>query len=330
MAAVIRPGETGWRAAAERALYGPDGFYLRQPPSAHFRTSVHASPLFAQAVARLLVRVDEALGRPGRLAFVDMGAGGGELAAGVLAALPERTAARVHAVAVERAARPAGLDARVEWRAEPPRGVTGLLFANEWLDNVPVDVAEMGDDGRARYVLVDAAGRERPGEPVAGADAAWLRRWWPLPPDEPGWRAEIGLPRDEAWARAVSCLARGLAVAVDYGHTREDRPPFGTLTGYRDGRQVPPVPDGSMDLTAHVAVDACAARLPGGTVLRQREALGRLGVSGRRPDAALARRDPAGYVRALARAGEAAELRSAGGLGGFFWVAHGVGMAPPW
>ncbi|MYS43043.1 hypothetical protein GTY23_17755, partial [Streptomyces sp. SID5998] len=65
-----------------------------------------------------------------------------------------------------------------------------------------------------------------------------------------------------AWAGAVSRLRRGLAVAVDYAHTAADRPPFGTLTGFRDGRETAPVPDGSCDLTAHVALDACAAAGP--------------------------------------------------------------------
>lgn len=67
-----------WRAATREALYGTEGFYRRpEGPASHFRTSVHASPLFASAVARLLCRVDEALGRPGALGFVDMGAGRG-------------------------------------------------------------------------------------------------------------------------------------------------------------------------------------------------------------------------------------------------------------
>ena len=35
-----------------------EGFFVREAPAAHFRTSVHASPLFAVAVARLLRRVD--------------------------------------------------------------------------------------------------------------------------------------------------------------------------------------------------------------------------------------------------------------------------------
>lgn len=331
------PGEwRGWRAAAREALYGPAGFYRRtEGPAAHFRTSVHASPLFAGAVARLLCRVDEALGGPRELAFVDMAAGRGELVTGVLAALPAGVAARTRAYAVEIAGRPAGLDHRIEWLPELPSGVTGLLFANEWLDNVPLDVAEVDCAGVVRRVLVARDGTERLGEPVTGPDAAWLTRWWPLPADEgaqaaegspvtAGLRAEIGLPRDEAWASAVGALARGLAVAVDYAHTAHARPPFGTLTGFREGREVSPVPDGSCDITAHVALDACA--LPGARLLSQRTALRGLGVTGARPPLTLASADPAAYVRALTRAGEAAELTAPAGLGGFTWLLQPVAL----
>ncbi|WP_033310323.1 SAM-dependent methyltransferase [Streptomyces iakyrus] len=317
----------GWRAAAQDALYAPGGFYRRaEGPAGHFRTSVHASPLFAGAVARLLCRVDEALGRPATLDFVDMAAGRGELTGAVLAALPADVAARTRAYAVDIAGRPAGLDHRIEWLAEPPQGTTGLLFANEWLDNVPVEVAEVDAAGVARLVLVRQDGSERLGEPVDGAQARWLRRWWPLPGQE-GLRAEIGLPRDEAWAAAVATLGRGLAVAVDYAHTADARPPFGTLTGFREGRETTPVPDGSCDITAHVALDACA--LPGGRVLPQREALRTLGVTGARPPLTLASTDPAAYVRALANAGEAAELTATGGLGDFGWLVQPVGVEDP-
>ncbi|WP_217235013.1 SAM-dependent methyltransferase [Streptomyces sp. AC555_RSS877] len=315
----------GWRVATEAALYGPEGFYRRpEGPGAHFRTSVHASPLFAEAVARLLCRVDEALGRPRALDFVDMAAGRGELVTGVLAALPADVASRARGYAVEVAGRPAGLDHRIEWLAEPPKGITGLLFANEWLDNVPVDVAEVDSAGVPRLVLVRRDGRERLGEPVSGPAARWLARWWPLPAEE-GLRAEIGLPRDEAWAAAVATVGRGLAVAVDYAHSAGARPPFGTLTGFREGREAAPVPDGSCDITAHVALDACA--LPGGRVLTQRDALRALDISGARPPLALASTQPAAYVRALASAGEAAELTATGGLGDFGWLLQPVGIA---
>ncbi|MFF5893171.1 SAM-dependent methyltransferase [Streptomyces globisporus] len=319
----------GWREAAQAALYGDEGFY-RSPegPAGHFRTSVHASPLFATAVARLLTGVARELDT-GTVALVDVGAGRGELLTGVLAALPEGL--DVTPYAVEVAARPPGLDPRIEWCAQPPAGVAGLLFANEWLDNVPVEVAEADAEGVPRYVHVRASdGAERLGSAVTGADAAWLERWWPL--SAPGGRAEIGRPRDAAWAGAVGSLTAGAAVAVDYTHVRGGRPPFGTLTGFRGGREVRPVPDGSCDLTAHVALDACAAAvaeagIDASTELTdQRAALRRLGVGGDRPPLSLATTDPAGYVRALAAAGEAAELAARGGLGDFGWLLHRVGL----
>ncbi|MFF4100204.1 SAM-dependent methyltransferase [Streptomyces sp. NPDC001903] len=312
------PDPVRWSTAMEAALYGPGGFYVRPGgpgPAGHFRTSVHASPLYAGAVARLLRWVDARLGHPAELDLVDVGAGRGELLTGVLGALPADVAGRVRAVAVERAERPAGLDGRIRWVGQVPRGTTGLLFANEWLDNVPLDVAQDG-----HYVLVDREGTETRGPAVSGADRAWLERWWPG-----AGRAEIGRGRDEAWAGAVRSVSRGLAVAVDYAHTRDARPPFGTLTGFRGGREVAPVPDGTCDVTAHVALDACAG--PGAVLLSQREALGLLGVSGARPPLALASTDPAGYVRALARAGEAAELTARGGLGDFGWLVQPVGVA---
>ena len=313
----------GWRAAAEEALYGADGFYRRpEGPAAHFRTSVHASPLFAEAVARLLCLVDEALGRPAELTFVDMAAGRGELVAGVLDALPGDVAARTRACAVEVAGRPRGLDPGIEWLAEPPEKITGLLFANEWLDDVPVEVAEADADGVPRLVLVRRDGTERLGEPVTGTEAAWLERWWPLSAE--GVRAEIGAPRDSAWAAAVATVERGLAVAVDYAHRADARPPFGTLTGFRAGRECAPVPDGTCDITAHVALDACA--LPGARLLTQRDALRALGIIGARPPLTLASTDPTAYVRALAHAGAAAELTAPGGLGDFGWLLQPVGI----
>ncbi|MEU4349528.1 SAM-dependent methyltransferase [Streptomyces sp. NPDC023838] len=317
---------SGWREATERALYGPGGFYLRpEGPAGHFRTSVHASPLFAQAVARLLEEVAAELGGgPGgglggeEVAFVDMGAGRGELVTGVLAALP--AGFPVRAYAVERAARPPGLDERVTWLAQPPVGVRGLLFANEWLDNVPADVAEADEDGVPREVLVRPDGTERLGAPVSGEDARWLERWWPL--REPGARAEVGRTRDSAWAGAVGTLSAGLAVAVDYAHVASARPPYGTLTGFRGGREVAPVPDGTCDITSHVALDACAG--PSGELLPQREALTALGLTPARPPLSLASTDPVAYVRALARTGEAAELTARGGLGDFLWLREWV------
>lgn len=314
----------------ERALYGPGGFFVAPggAPAAHFRTSVHASPLFVSALLRLLTWLDRALGAPPRLDVVDVGAGRGELLRSLAAAAPAGLRERLHLVAVELAPRPLGLPEWLDWRADVPGPVTGLLVATEWLDNVPLDVASPDGAGVARYVLVDpASGAETLGEPVTGPDAEWLARWWPLGAGASGERAEIGAPRDSAWAAAVSAVRRGLALCVDYGHLADRRPAFGTLTGFRGGRQVAPVPDGSCDLTAHVAMDALVR--PGALLLPQRGALRALGVSGQRPPLDLARRDPAGYLRALATASAAAELTDPAGLGGHHWLAQPVGVDPP-
>jgi SAM-dependent MidA family methyltransferase len=313
------------------ALYGTTGFYRRERPSAHFRTSVHASPLFAQAIAGLAARVDAALGHPDRFDLVDVGAGRGELLAGVAAAVPEGLRARLRLVGVEVAGRPGGLPAGTEWTdAVPP--LAGLLVANEWLDNVPVDVVELAPDG-PRLVLVDETGAESLGPPLDGTGREWLRAWWPL--TELGARAEIGCARDEAWAHAVGQLDRGVAVAMDYAHCRAERSAGavagGTLAAYRDGRAVRPVPDGSCDLTAHVALDSCAAAATAAHTLLtdQRTALRELGVSGQRPPREQASADPAGYLAALANAGAAAELTDPAGLGGFGWLIQSVAVPPP-
>jgi SAM-dependent MidA family methyltransferase len=140
---------------------------------------------------------------------------------------------------------------------------------------------------------------------------------------------EIGWPRDVAWADAVSRVRRGYALAVDYGHLRAGRPGLGTLTGFRDGRQVAPVPDGSCDVTAHVAMDAVAGAV--GTpymLVTQREALRALGIDGGRPTIDLAHTDPAGYLRALSAAGAAGELIDPAGLGGHWWLLHSIHTGP--
>ena len=303
-----RDWQTAWRAA----LYGPGGFFAGGArPADHFRTSPLVGPELAEALVELLDRVDMALDRPNPLDFVDVGAGGGELAAQV-SALGKRFRGRLRVRAVE-LTRPA-LPAGVEWSAELPDQVTGLVVAHEWLDSLPCRVVQMHGK-TAVEVRVSADGTESLGDPVS---SPWLSEWWPLSAE--GQRAEIGDVRDAAWADLVARVAAGAALAVDYGHFAADRPFAGSLTGYRDGRQVPPVPDGSCDITAHVAFDAVTAAAGPCELLTQREALAALGISGETPAAGLAARDPLGWLSASARAGRVAELRDPAGLGGFHWL----------
>jgi SAM-dependent MidA family methyltransferase len=307
-----------WKNAWDEALYGAGGFFRREAPAAHFRTSVHASPLFARALVRL---VRDA----GLDTVVDIGAGRGELLVAMHEADPG-----LDLLGVEVAARPAGLPEAIAWTTALPESVEGLVVANEWLDNIPCHVVETGEDGVRHVVHVDpATGEESLGRPldhgsVPPSLAAWCDRWWPLDPSEPGCRAEVGSTRDTAWADVVGRVTRGLAIAVDYGHLVDARPPFGSLRSYRDGSEVDVAVDGSCDVTAHVAVDAVADRVDA-SLVRQRDALGRLGVSGARPDLDRATSDPRGYLADLAAASEAGELTATGGLGDFWWVVSTVG-----
>ena len=330
-----------WQQAMAEGLYGPDGFFSRpvQPggSGAHFRTSAHASGLFASAVLRVVVAADEALGRPRPFDLLDVGAGGGHLLRRLAELAPTHLAGRMRLTAVELAPRPADLPSQIRWRDRLPltASITGVLLATEWLDNVPLDVAEVDEQGQLRYVLVDPlSGAETAGGELSPPDAAWAERWWSETPWDTGVRVELGAPRDEAWAGAVACLSRGVAVTVDYGHMWYSRPRSGTLTGFYAGRTTSTIPDGTRDITAHVAIDAvrAAGEAVAGTpavLTTQRAALRGLGVTGDRPALELSTRDPAGYVRALAAAGQAAELTDTTGLGGHHWLLQPVGVRLP-
>ncbi|GGM44821.1 hypothetical protein GCM10012275_14770 [Longimycelium tulufanense] len=319
-----------WRDAWDEALYGAGGFFRRgERPATHFRTAPLVGPELAEALLVLLDRVDAGLGRPARLDFVDLGAGGAELAAAVAELAGPVLRRRLRVTAVELVA-PRPRDG-VEWRAGLPAEVAGLLVGHEWLDAVPCPVASV-HSGQVRRVLVDVTGTETLGEPT---ESRWLHEWWPVRRE--GDRAEIGEPRDTAWADAVRRVRAGAALAIDYGHLRTDRAGrryrAGTLAAFREGRSVSPVPDGSCDITAHVALDACAAagEHAGATstvLASQRDALGALGLAGDAPAPLWATTDPATWLTAASRAGRVTELRDPSGLGRFGWLLQTTAGTP--
>lgn len=319
-----------WREAWQTALYGRDGFYRRASgPAAHFTTATHAGP--GRALARTLWAWADHFGLDG---IVDIGAGRGELLRHLHAYAPGQPITGLDVVG-----RPADLPAEVGWFESPGgpdlpadwRPERSLVVAHEWLDVVPCTVAEVAPDGSLCELLAPRASgscsephavpapdttNESLGPPLSGPDLAWCQRFWPsaLGPDaRPGDRVEVGRQRDDAWSDLLDRLPAGsVAVAVDYGHTADDRPREGTLVAYREGRLVDPVPDGGCDLTAHVAVDSLRQTRR----LRQRDAVDPT----RTPDHGLASRDPAAYLDALADHSAVAALRRTGGFGDFWWV----------
>ena len=319
-----QPFDRAWHDA----LYGPRGFYRATSPAEHFRTSVHASPLMAQALARLARAC-------GLRRVLDIGSGRGELLHALADADPD-----LELVGVDVVPRPAGLATSARWVVSPGGAelppldsVNALVVAHEWLDDVPCPVLEVDTRGRLRVVEVSPEGSQRLAGSPTPAELAWVARWWPVDGAVAGTRVEVGLPRDLAWARLVSAASGSVLLAVDYSHHASTRPAGGTLMGYRAGRRVAPVPDGSCDITAHVALDAVAAAagpVTASVLTTQRAALRALGLDAAPPSHDLAARDPGAYLAALARAGEGAELLARDGLGGFGWLLQSRGpLLPP-
>lgn len=318
-----------WDRAWQEALYGPAGFYRHQAPADHFATSAQglgtAGSLLAEALATLAAR-------NGLTRIVEVAAGRGEL----LTALAD-TAPDLDLLAVEVSERPRGLPEQIGWlhsagEASLPAELTGLrhtlLLAHEWFDVLPCPVVTRHSQQHPwHHIEVARDGAERLGEPVTGPELAWLQRHLPDEAGEPAaapgqdsqpaiLRAEVGLPRDQAYADLLARVDQGLVVVVDYGHTAEHRPPEGSLTGYRDGAQVAPVPDGSCDLTAHVAVDTLGAD----TLATQREMVHDLLGPATLPPHALSQTQPTAYLAELTRANALATLTNPTGLGGFWWA----------
>lgn len=229
------------------------------------------TPAVAELVVASLDHVAQcAPGSTHPLTVVDLGSGHGVLLAQVDTLLRERGRSDVRLIGVDLRPRPDRAPASIDWVQADVREYLastrvhrGVLIAHELLDDVPLVIVERAEDGVLRRVDADPT----TGAQVLGPlhddpdDVAWLARWWPV--DRPLARAEVGRSRDALWQQMLHAVDDGICIAVDYGHLRDERIAGtwdgGTCVGYRAGRAVSPVADGSCNLTAHVAFDALTA-----------------------------------------------------------------------
>lgn len=313
-----------WEQAWQGALYGERGFYRStRGPAAHFATSAQGIPGGGALLATAVVALARA---HGVRHVVDFACGRGELITQMRAVDPE-----MELTAVDVVDRPPGVPRDVAWVTSrggpsvPPslHGQSGVLvLAHEWLDVVPCPVLQH-DGRRLRVVEVDDDGAERLGASATTTDRQWCEDNWP------GWdqenaRVEVGRTRDAAYAELRRSVRSGVLVTVDYGHRRSARPGGGTLMGYRDGQACEPRPDGTTDVTAHVAMDTLGAP----QLVRQRDLFAELGIRPDVGDDALARTDPPAYLRSLALRSAHAALSARGGLGDFWWSVDPVSRPP--
>ncbi|HEX7520720.1 MAG TPA: SAM-dependent methyltransferase [Acidimicrobiia bacterium] len=296
--AIHREGPIPFDRFMELALYGePDGFFARAHGAgrtgADFVTSPERTPLFGMLVARALDQWWDELGRPDPFVVIEAGAGRGKLAADVLTADPS-CAPALRYVLVERSA--ALRDAQRELLViepfedalgpampsegdEPPVPVTGVgpivsslpelpstpftgvVLANELLDNLPFRIVERVADGWAEVrvgfdgttlieVLVHALD-ELSAEADAVAEEAYLGDGRRLP-------VPTGIA---CWLESCSAtLRRGVIGIIDYAATAAELVERGqagwlrTYQGHRRGHD-PLVEPGSRDITCDVPIE---------------------------------------------------------------------------
>jgi len=307
------------------ALYGPAGFYRsggRAGRRGDFLTSPEVGPLFGAVVARFIDAEWRRLGQPDDFVVVEAGAGPGTLARTVLAASPE-CAPVLRYVAVETSA---------EQRADHPDGVescadlpadrfTGVLIANELLDNLPFRLAVHDGGWREAFVV-----RLPDGRFVEQLSAPFD----PVPPTLPasaalGARAPL---QDEAAAwvrRATGLLLAGTVVVFDYCSpttaqlaARPWRDWLRTYRGHSRGAHYLSEP-GSQDITTEVAID----QLPPPDAVRtqsqwlQLHGIAELVDEGRRRWEESASRPDLTAMRMRSRVSESEALLDPAGLGGF-------------
>lgn len=227
----------------ELALYHPEHGYYRSDRdpfgrAGDYYTAEQLQPVYGILMAQLIERLCEAMGRPREFAVAELGAGRAEMA---------EAFARWRFVPVEFG------------KAHLPPSLTGVVFANEFFDALPVEQVVRRED---HWRLMRVDWRDgfvwTEGEPVEGEVARYLDRF--VPPQPEGVRVEVHLEGLRWLERIAQVLKAGFVVIVDYGYTTRELPRLaqGTLMAYRRHRAEEDVlaEPGRRDITSHVPFSA--------------------------------------------------------------------------
>ena len=264
------------------ALYGKGGFYTTGGRAGRrggdFITSPEVGPLFGTVIARALDAWWKELGSPSRFDVVECGAGPGTLARSILAAQPE-CADAMHYVAVEisasqRALHPQSVESR---ETMPDEQITGVILANELLDNLPFRLFVFDGSWMEAFVSQSSGGQFVEVLHAPAVVPSSLPQTAPL-----GSRAPI---QDAAASWVRDCLSKinhGRLLLFDYCSTSTAEialtPWREWLRTYRDqSRGTHYLSDpGSQDITAQVMLDQLTA---GFTSSTQAEFLKQWGIN---------------------------------------------------
>ncbi len=228
----------------EVALYHPEcGYYTSDAErfglGGDFYTAEQIQPVFGIVMAARMRALRNAMGSPENFRLVELGAGRGDMAE----ALSEFNY----------------LPVDIGWGTMPEQ-FTGIVFANEFFDALPVDAAlRRGSEFRQLLINANASGFYwEQGGPVQGEAAEYLDRYG-MPAAE-GDQREICLEALRWIERIAASLQSGWLMLIDYGYTLSElrRFPQGALMSYQRHAASEDVLSsaGERDITAHVCFTA--------------------------------------------------------------------------
>ncbi|MEI8335707.1 MAG: class I SAM-dependent methyltransferase [Actinomycetes bacterium] len=338
----------------EIALYDDaGGFFARgRGPSGRtdFVTSPETGSLFGLMVGKAIESLWLAQGSPADFVVIEAGAGSGRLGREILRG-ESAVGASMKYITVERSAALRQLQAEtlrnypdVEILAELPSApISGVIIANELLDNLAFDIAEFTSDGWAEVRIAlrgDSAIGDSPPEFVevlAPLDEARAL----LVPDFPtqiGSRLPIQVGALNWISRAAECIETGWIVLIDYAGTAEDLARRGGwLRTYRDHSRGddPLLYPGEADITSDVVLEPIRDALIASSFKIESETTQADWLSGLGIEDEVAAGEAAwlagaarGDIEALigrSRATEAAMLMDPSGLGGFTVIVARLG-----
>lgn len=327
-------GAIPFRRFMELALYGVGGFYTGTGSAGRrgdFITSPEVGPLFGAVIARALDAWWGELGEPGNFVVVEVGAGPGTLARSITTARP-RCLVTGRYVAVEisdsqRARHPEGIESV---SVMPDGPLTGVIIANELLDNLPFGLAVFDGGWREAWVASSGDRFVEVLRPLADVPDF-------LPTSAPhGARAPLQYAARQWLAHAMSIIDRGRILLFDYCTATTSqaaaspwREWLRTYVGHERGNHYLSEP-GGQDITAQVMLDQLEAAGEPEAIRTQAQFLQYWGIDelveeGQRAWEAAAARPDLAAMKMRSRVSEAAALLDPAGLGAFSALTYRIG-----
>ena len=251
-------GAISFEKFMELSLYSPNGFYSTIGQAGRrgdFITSPEVGPLFGAVIAQAIDARWRELGRPKNFSVIEVGAGPGTLARSVLRADLESRAAityvAVESSSAQRSSHPVEV---ISQATMPTTPTTGMIIANELLDNLPFRLFVFDNQWQEAFV-VERDGKFQEVLRKVDDTPAWLPQNPPL-----GTRLPVQRQAQQWLTTSLQILERGSLVIFDYCMTSRHAaslPWRNWLRTYRQhklGEHYLSQP-GEQDITNHLMLD---------------------------------------------------------------------------